>query len=86
MVHVLCPNQHELETPRDMLGQDAMCPYCQAVFHLRLEDTVEYRKQKEEERERAEYRRGLLWMRWSIAIGVVVILGVIVLVVMAASL
>lgn len=85
VVHVLCPNKHELETPREMLGQDAMCPYCQAVFRLRMEDTVEYRKRQEEERERREYRRGLLWMRWSIAIAAVVILGVILLIALAAS-
>src|SRR5664280_2174339 len=49
-VHIPCPSGHQLETPRDMLGQDALCPFCQVRFHLRWEDSIEYR----EERERRE--------------------------------
>jgi DNA-directed RNA polymerase subunit RPC12/RpoP len=85
LVHILCPNGHELETPREMLGQDAMCPYCQAVFRLRFEDSVEHRRQVEEERERREIKLGRAWMYWSIAVASVVVLGVIILVVVAAS-
>ncbi len=85
IVHVICPNKHVLETPRDMLGQDAMCPYCQAEFRLRFEDTEEYRRELEEQRERREQQIGRAWMNWAIAVAVVVVLGVITLIVVAVS-
>lgn len=85
VVHVICPSGHELETPREMLGQDAMCPFCQTQFRLRFESTREYRQQKADERERREMKRGKAWMNWSIAAAVVVVLGVILLIVLAVS-
>jgi glutaredoxin len=85
VVHVLCPSGHELETPRDMLGQDAMCPYCQIAFRLRFEDSIEYRKEKAEELEMRERRAAKAWMQWSIAAAAVVVVGVIVLIAIAAS-
>jgi len=85
MLHLLCPQGHQLETPREMLGEDAMCPYCQTVFRLRFEDSLEYRRQKDEERQRREQKLGRAWLHWSIAAAVVVVLGVILLVVLAVS-
>jgi len=85
VVHVICPHGHVLETPRDMLGQDAMCPYCEAEFRLRFEDTEEYRREREEQRERREQKLGKAWMNWAIAIAVVVVMGVIILVAMAVA-
>lgn len=86
IVHVLCPSGHQLETPREMLGQDAMCPYCQVQFRLRFEDSVEYRQEKAEERERKELKKGQAWMHWAIAVAVVAVLGVFLLIYLAASL
>jgi len=85
VVHVICPHGHVLETPRDMLGQDAMCPYCEAEFRLRFEDTEEYRREREEQRERREQKLGKAWMNWAIAVAVVVVMGVIILVAMAVA-
>jgi len=85
VVHVICPHGHVLETPRDMLGQDAMCPYCEAEFRLRFEDTEEYRREREEQRERREQKLGKAWMHWAIAVAVVVVLGVIILIAMAVA-
>jgi hypothetical protein len=84
VLHILCPNGHLLETPREMLGQDAMCPHCQVLFRLRLEDSQEYRREKAERRERREQRLGKAWLHWAIATAVVVVLGIVVLVVVAA--
>ena len=61
-LHILCPAGHELETPREMLGQDAMCPYCQTQFRLRIEDSVEYRKEQEEARMRRDMQIGKSWI------------------------
>lgn len=85
ILHILCPSGHQLETPREMLGEDAMCPYCQTIFRLRFEDSIEYRQRIEEERERREQKIGQAWMYWAIAIAVVVVLGVITLAVVATS-
>ena len=85
IIHVLCPSGHQLETPREMLGEDAMCPYCQTIFRLRFEDSVEYRRQVEEEQQRREQKLAQTWMYWAIAIAVVVILGVITLALVASS-
>ena len=75
-----------METPRKMLGQDAMCPYCQVQFRLRFEDSVEHRREKAEQRERKELKQGQAWMHWAIAVAVVAVLGVFLLIYMAASL
>lgn len=85
IVHIVCSCGQQLETPVDMLGQEAMCPFCQDQFPLRYEDSVEYRQAKEEEMERRERQLGKKWFQWSIAAAVVVVLGVIILVVIAAS-
>src|SRR5262245_7906538 len=44
LLHIPCPNGHELETPYDMLGQRAMCPQCGAEFKLKREKSVEYQR------------------------------------------
>ena len=62
-----------------MLGQEALCPFCQAQFRLRLEDSVEYREEKAKERALREIRAGQLWLRWAITAAVVVGFGLIVL-------
>ena len=85
LVHVICPNGHQLETPREMLGEEALCPFCQAQFRLRLEDSIEYREQKAKERARREARAGQLWMRWAIAAAVVVVFGLILLIALSVS-
>ncbi len=85
LLHVLCPSGHELETPREMLGQEAICPFCQVQFRLRWEDSVEYRREKQLEVERRLARQSRLWMQWSIAAAVAVVIGVIVMIVIAAS-
>lgn len=71
LVHLFCPNGHELETPTEMLGQDALCPHCQAQFRLRMRDTTEY-KEEQLRKEREFNRRAL---RWAITTAVVVALG-----------
>lgn len=85
VVHILCPSGHQLETPREMLGQDAMCPYCQVQFRLRYENSLEYRQERAEALERQERKAAKLWLNWAIGIAVVVVLGVITLIAIAAS-
>ncbi len=85
MVHIPCPNGHELETPREMIGQDVMCPHCQAEFRLSMKNSVEYKRQKEETLDRRERQLGKTWLFWAIAMAVVVVSGIIGLIVMVTS-
>jgi hypothetical protein len=68
LVHIPCPNGHELEVPLDMIVQRAMCPHCQVEFRLRREKSVEYIHEQEAlDRKRAEF-----WFKLAIiAAGVV---------------
>jgi hypothetical protein len=75
LLHIPCPNGHELETPVEMLDKDVLCPQCNAQFRLRRKDSVEYKRRKElEERIRME-KLGSLWLTWAIVAVVVVVLG-----------
>lgn len=73
---IRCPNGHELQTPSDMLGQQAMCPYCNTQFELRYEDSVEYEEEQIAARRRREEQINALWLKIAIrsAIGVALLL------------
>ena len=85
ILHILCPSGHQLETPWEMLGQDALCPYCQVQFRLRFEDSLEGKQERSEERDRNEQKKGRAWLHWAIAAAVVVVFGVIILILLATS-
>jgi len=68
IVHIPCPNGHELETPLDMIGQEVLCPHCGVQFRLRNEDSVEYRH----ELDKVLSRRARIWFNWAIAAAVCV--------------
>ena len=85
VVHIPCPNGHQLETPREILGEDAMCPICQAQFHLRLEDSIEYRRHRAEQFEQRERQIGNQWMNAAIIAAMVVLGAVICLIAAAVS-
>ena len=74
LLHIDCPNGHELEVPRDMLDQDALCPKCDVQFRLRETDSVEYQRKKEVEKETRERRVENAWLNWTIALGIIVLL------------
>lgn len=59
-----------------MLGQEALCPFCNVRFRLRREDSLEYR----EELERREEEMGTKWMRAAIIAAIVVIGAIILLI------
>ena len=74
LLHIDCPNGHELEVPREMLDQDALCPKCDVQFRLRETDSVEYQRKKQVEMETRERRVGNAWLNWTIALGIIVVL------------
>ncbi|MFP6576613.1 MAG: hypothetical protein VB912_15750, partial [Pirellulaceae bacterium] len=74
LLHIDCPNGHELEVPRVMLDQDALCPKCDVRFRLRETDSVEYQLKKKVEMETHERRVENAWLNWTIALGIIVML------------
>jgi hypothetical protein len=64
LLHIPCPNGHELEVPPDMIGTRVMCPHCQAEFRLKREKSVEYLQQQEI----LERRRARFWFQLAIIV------------------
>jgi hypothetical protein len=84
LVHIPCPQGHELETPLSMLGMEVMCPQCQSQFTLRYEESVEHARERELARQRREELFNQRLIRWSIVAAAVVVLGVATLLVLSA--
>jgi hypothetical protein len=74
VVRIPCPKGHVLETPSDMFGQQALCPYCNTQFELRYEDSIEYAEQLVEAKHLREEQINQLWVKWSIRAAVFVVL------------
>jgi hypothetical protein len=72
VVRIPCPNGHELETPSDMFGQQALCPYCNVQFELRYEDSIEARDAETEARRLKEEQFNQALLKWSIRAAILV--------------
>ncbi len=81
VVHIPCPAGHVLETPRNMLGSDAMCPFCRQVFRLELQNSLEYLQEIEERAAREAERVARFWLRLAIAAAVITLGGLTLLIV-----
>ncbi len=84
VIRIICPEGHELQTPMDMVGTDAMCPHCSTQFRLRYEDSLEYKEEREQQRLRREEAFGQGALKWAIVAAVLVILGLVGLMVLKA--
>lgn len=80
LLHIPCPNGHELETPPDMLDLDVMCPHCGVQFTLREKDSEEYKRKRRAEEERQDEKAGRLWFNWAVGIAVFVLIGLIMMI------
>lgn len=49
-----------------MIGQQAVCPTCNTVFELRLEDSREYRREQEALRQQKEIESAEQWLKRAI--------------------
>jgi hypothetical protein len=76
MLHIPCPNGHELETPMDMVGERAQCPHCGVEFKLRREKSIEYLHQQE----LLDRRRARFWFQLSIMVASFVVMVLLVMV------
>lgn len=80
LLHIPCPKGHELEVPRDMLGQEVLCPHCSSQFLLKERDSIEAKRRRDEEQTRRDIRVGNAWLHWAIIIAVLVVLGLIIMI------
>lgn len=85
LLHIPCPNGHELETPEEMLGQDVLCPLCGEQFNLQFKNSVEHQQEKERQREQREQQFEQVWLKRAIIAAVVVVLGLVVMVVVTLN-
>ena len=77
LLHIPCPNGHELETPVDMLDQQVLCPQCNAQFLLRRKDSIEFKAKKEKEDRLRSEKLEKFWLKAAIAAVVIVVLGLV---------
>lgn len=77
LLHIPCPNGHELETPLDMLGQEVLCPHCGVQFLLRERDSIEAKHQRAILESARLQRQASLWLNWAIVVAVLVGLGLV---------
>jgi hypothetical protein len=84
MYRILCPKGHEVQTPAEMLGTKAQCPYCNAVMELKVENSVEHRDELERQRRVNEQRQqmreeaqGRFWLKIAIFVVVLAVGGLI---------
>ena len=80
MVHIPCPAGHILETPQDTMGQTVMCPHCGEMFSLQMKNSLEFKRDTQRIDEKRVRRTGELWMRWTIATAILIVVGLIVLI------
>lgn len=88
LLHIPCPNGHELETPVDMLEQEVLCPKCNVQFRLRKKDSVEFKRKKEEAERIKEIKTGNFWLNMAIVAAVLVgllVVGLIALTILNSS-
>lgn len=84
LLHIACPNGHELEVPPEMLDTEVLCPQCNAQFRLRAKDSVEHRRRREEQEKLQDAKTNQFWFKFSIGIAVVVVLLLLSLMIMSA--
>jgi len=81
---ILCPKGHQVQTPAEMLGTKAQCPYCNAVMELTIENSVEQRDELERQRRFNEQRQqmrdeaqGRFWLTIAIVVVVLAVGGLV---------
>jgi len=77
-----CPNGHELKIRPAMLGQQVVCPKCNAVFVLQIEDSSKHKKEQELLQQQQDAKMAERWLKraiWAAVFIVASLIGMIVL-------
>jgi cytoskeletal protein RodZ len=61
----------------DMVDQDVLCPICNTQFHLRYQDSIEFKEEQAELRRRKEEQLNQAALKWAIIAAVVVAVGIL---------
>lgn len=77
IVRIPCPQGHELQTPMDMVNQDVLCPICNTQFHLRYQDSIEFKEEQAELRRLKDAQLNQAALKWAIIAAVVVVVGIL---------
>lgn len=80
LLHIPCPNGHQLETPPEMLDQEVLCPQCHAQFKLRRKDSIEFKRHQEEQLMVKEMKTGNAFLQGAIIFAVLIGVGLIALI------
>ncbi len=80
ILHSVCPNGHILEIEREMIGETALCPYCQTPYKISLERTVEFLEKKKRQAELEDNKLAKFWSQWAIVAAVLAGIFIIVMV------
>jgi DNA-directed RNA polymerase subunit RPC12/RpoP len=83
LLHIPCPNGHELEVPPDMLDTEVLCPHCNAQFLLRAKDSIEHRRRREQEEAIRDAKTNKFYYQFAIGVASVVVLLLLTLMVMS---
>lgn len=81
IVRIPCPQGHELQTPEDMLKQEVLCPICGTQFHLRYEDSIEFKEEQADLRRRKAEQLNQAALKWSIIAAAVIVLSIITMII-----
>jgi uncharacterized membrane protein YvbJ len=80
LLHIPCPNGHELEVPPEMLNEDVLCPHCGAQFKLKEKNSVEFIRKQQEEEDKKFAKSGKLWFNWAIVFAFAIVIFLLVLI------
>jgi|GEM_PF-870205 len=69
-----CPNGHIRKIQEKMIGQQAVCPTCNAFYLLKITDSQEYRQEMNRRQDEKDAKQAKLWLRWAIVAAVCVVL------------
>jgi len=76
-LHIPCPNGHVLAVTRDMLDEEALCPFCDEQFELKERHSQEAIEKRELQAEKREEKQERVYLYWGIGIMVLGIISVI---------
>jgi hypothetical protein len=76
-LQIPCPNGHILHATRDMLDEEAICPFCEEQFELKERNSLEAIEKREILSEKQQEKQERILLCWGIGIMAVGIVSVI---------
>jgi hypothetical protein len=76
-LRIPCPNGHILDVTRDMLDEEAICPFCEEQFELKERNSIEAIEKRAILSEKREEKQERMFLYWGVGILVVGVICVI---------